>query len=76
MAKGKSNRKIKELRINNCVNATGNVLKTIAENCPNIEVLDFHCSQNQGEVANRLFCHFNEKVNFFSCGDRYGAFLR
>lgn len=42
LVEGKSANNITELRIANCPNITYSILETIADNCPNIEVLEFH----------------------------------
>lgn len=48
LIEGKSGNQIKELRLNNCINVTSNILGNIAECCPKIEVLEFHNSQIAG----------------------------
>ncbi|KAJ8938923.1 hypothetical protein NQ318_011684 [Aromia moschata] len=48
LVKGSSGAKIRELRVDNCSNITEAGLKTIADNCPNIEILMFYnCSTHR-----------------------------
>lgn len=51
LVKGSSGKKLKELRLADCVNLTGHVLYKVMSNCPNLEVFVFHgCKMIQGNI--------------------------
>ncbi|KAJ8976238.1 hypothetical protein NQ317_009735 [Molorchus minor] len=57
-----SGSKIRELRIDNCLNVTEAGLKVIAENCPNIEILMFYnCWSGGGRVSDETISSLYEE---------------